>query len=302
MSDEAVVDEEVRVGRFAWLIPPDGWIRTMVQVIRELGEDNLTVVAAGVAFYFLLSVVPLLAAMISIYGLVADPALVQETVLSTAAVLPEGSQEVLESQLLRISAGGEDSLSLGVISGIGLSLWSAAYGTNALMAGLNVAYDARETRHVVVRYLTSFGLLGAGMLPTMLGITVIAIVPVLFAAFGIPGFRELFDAYLRWPVLGLAFLAYTMLLYRFGPARPAGRTAWVGPGALLATGLWIATSMGFTGYVSTFDTYTETYGSLAGVIVTLMWLWLTALVILIGAELNAELERQTHVAAAKLAT
>lgn len=278
----------------SWIAPPAGWLRTWLRVFRELAEDNLTVVAAGVAFYFLLSVVPLLAAMISIYGLVADPALVQETVLSTASVLPAESRAVLESQLMRISAGSDDSLSLGAMTGIGLSLWSAAYGTNALMVGLNVAYDGRETRNVVVRYLVSFALLAVGMVPAMVGITVLAVLPVMLAGIGIEGVSTIYDELVRWPLLALAFGLYLLVLYRWGPSRPRGRTAWVGPGAVLATAMWIAVSFGFTNYVSTFDTYTETYGSLAGVIVTLMWLWLTALVILVGAELNAELERQAH--------
>ncbi len=277
----------------SWLMPPEGWFTTIRRVFEELGEDNLTVVAAGVAFYFLLSVVPLLAAMISIYGLVADPALVQETVLSTASLLPDESREVLESQLLRISANNEDSLSIGVMSGIVLSLWSAAYGINALMVGLNVAYDARETRHIVLRYLVSFALLGAGMVPAMVGITVLAVVPAVLVTWGFDGVGTIVDELLRWPLLALAFLLYLALLYRYGPSRPPERTVWVGPGAVFATLAWLAVSLGFANYVSTFATYTETYGSLAGVIVTLVWLWLTALVVLVGAEFNAELERQT---------
>lgn len=285
--------EEAPSQRTPWLWPPAGWLTTIGRVFKELGEDNLTVVAAGVAFYFLLSVVPLLAAMISIFGLVADPALVQETVLSTAAVLPEETRAVLESQLMQISAGTEDSLSLGVMSGILLSLWSAAYGTNALMVGLNVAYDARETRHIVLRYLISFALLGAGMIPAMVGITVLAVVPVMLAAWGLNGVGGFVDEVLKWPLMALAFLLYLTVLYRFGPSRPAERTIYVGPGSVLATTLWVAVTLGFANYVSTFSTYTETYGSLAGVIVTLIWLWLTALVILVGAELNAEFEKQT---------
>ncbi|MEN0061525.1 MAG: YihY/virulence factor BrkB family protein [Myxococcota bacterium] len=274
--------------RLSLLGPPDGWIRTIIRVFRELGEDNLTVVAAGVAFYFLLAVVPLLAAMVSIYGLVADPELVHETVVSTASVLPAEGRAVLESQLLRISAGTEESLSLGVMSGIALSLWSAAYGTNALMAGLNVAYDTRETRHIIVRYLVSFALLAVGMVPAFMAITALGVLPAMFTA--------VVDV-LTWPILALAFWAYLLVFYRFGPSRPRTRTAWVMPGAFLATGLWVAVSIGFSNYVSTFDTYTEMYGSLAGVVVLLVWLWLTALMILVGAELNAELERQTSEAA-----
>lgn len=279
-----------RPPRFA---PPLGYWRTLLRIIHALGHHNLTVVAAGVAFYFLLSVVPLLAAMVSIYGLVADPALVQETVMSTAEVLPAEGRAVLESQLMRISSTTEESLSLGVLTGIVLSLWSAAYGTNALMVGLNVAYATPETRHVVFRYVVSFALLAAGMIPALIGITALAVLPVALSSYGLQGFDPVVD-FIRWPLLALGFMAYIALLYRWGPARPRQRTAWVTPGAVVATALWVAVSLGFSNYVSTFDAYTETYGSLAGVIVLLMWLWLTALVILVGAEVNAEIEHQTN--------
>lgn len=224
---------------------------------------------------------PLLAALVSIYGLTADPQTVRDTVLLVADLLPEEGRAVLEEQLRRVIEGAGGALSFGLLFGIAVSLVSAASGVKALMVGLNIVYDERESRDVVRINLVGLGLVLTGLVPALLGIGAVTMV------------QERVLQVVLWPGVTVGLIGYLGVVYRFGPSRRPAQWSWLSPGALLATLLWLCVSALFSLYVANLGNYHETYGSLAGVVILLLWLWVSALVILVGAELNAELERQT---------
>lgn len=264
-----------------WQMTPLGWRETLLRVWHELLEDNVSVIAAGVAFYWLLSAFPLLWALVSIYGLTADPATVRETLLLVADVVPPDARAVLAEQLQRLTESASGALSLGVLGGILVSLGSATSGIKALMVGLNIAYDEREHRSLVQVNLVGLGLMMTGLVPALLGIGAVTMV------------QERVLQLILWPSVTVGLVAYLGVVYRFGPSRRPAQWSWLSPGALLATVLWVGASVLFSLYVANLGSYHETYGSLAGVVILLLWLWVSAIVILVGAQLNAELERQT---------
>jgi membrane protein len=228
--------------------------------------------------------VPGLFAMVSIYGLVADPADVASHVQDLLGTAPQEVREFIEQQLQSVTGSGESAAGVGAVLGVLVALWSASSGMKHLVDALNAAYDEDEGRGFVkVRALS-------------LALTIGAVVFVLFAVGVITVVPAIVDgpiALLRWPLLGAAFVGAIAVLYRYAPSRDEPEWRWTTPGALAATVLWLAASGLFSIYVGNFGSYNETYGSLGGVVVVMLWLFLTAAVVLFGAELDAELERQT---------
>jgi len=276
-----------------WNMPWLGWRETLQRVLGEFGRDNLSLVSAGVAFYFLFAVFPTLTAVLSVYGLIADPSEAREIVISVVNLLPRDALGVLEDQLTRVASQENEGLTLGLVVSLALSVFFASRGVLALMGGLNIAYEEFEDRGLLRLNLTGLGLLLVGLVPAILGLALVAALPLLLLGLGIHTERQLLVNVLRWPALATAFLGYVSLLYRFGPSRTSPQWSWLSAGAVLATALWLAAS-GLLGlYIDNFASYNKSYGSLAGVMALLMWLWVTALSVLVGAELNAELERQT---------
>lgn len=279
-----------RTARRRWAIPArDGW-RVLRRVAHEVVEDNLDLVAAGIAYYWLLSVFPALVAAVSIWGLVADPSDVQRLVRTLADTLPAEARAVLGAQMTTLASDGRTALTLGSVFGILTALCGATKGTRALMEGLNIAYGAREGRTFLARNAHAVLLL-LGVLLT--GIAATAGVIVFPAAWETLGLGQIAASLRvgRWPLLGLGMVGFLAVAYRYGPCRDEPRWAWVSVGALPATILWLTGSALFSAYVGRFARYSEVYGSLAGVVVLLLWFWMTAFVVLLGAELNHELER-----------
>jgi membrane protein len=275
-------------------IPAAGWRDVLWRVKDQMSEDNLSLVAAGVAFYGLLAIFPAIAAVVSIYGLVVDPQTVSDQLAATSQVLPQETRGIIEEQLKRVTSSGSSALSLGALASILLALWSANKGTQSLITALNIVYDEREKRSFVRLTLISLGLTLAIMLFLIVGLAAIAALPALFGNLGLPDSVRQLASWLRWPVLGLGFVIGRAVLYRFAPSRDEPRWRWVSWGAVFATVVWLVGSALFSWYVSNFGSYNETYGSLGAVVVLLMWLWLSALIVLLGAELNAEMEHQTE--------
>lgn len=274
-------------------IPRPGWRDILLRVKDEQKNDNLSIVAAGVAFYLILAIFPALAAMVSIYGLVADPADVQRQLATVGHLLPPEAYRILDEQLTQIVSHSEGALGIGAVLGILLALWSAAKGMKAMITALNIAYDEEEGRGF-------FKLNGLALLLTFGGITfvlmslgLILALPAILEAVGLPGILEPVVNFLRWPLLAGCVMVALALLYRFAPNRDRPRWQWVSPGSVVATLLWIAVSGLFSLYVSRFGNYNETYGSMGAVIILLMWFFLTAYMFLLGAEFNAEMEHQT---------
>jgi membrane protein len=274
-------------------IPASGWRDVLWRVKDETARDNLSLVAAGVAFYALLAIFPAIAATVSIYGLLVDPQTVSEQLAATSQVLPEEARSIIDEQLTRVASSAPTALGLGALVSLLLALWSANKGTQSLIAALNIVYDEREKRGFVRLTLISLGLTLAIILFVIVGLAAIAALPALLGNLGLPEEVRRLAGWLRWPLLGLGFVTGLAVLYRFAPSRNEPRWRWVTWGAVLATVLWLLGSALFSWYVANFGAYNETYGSIGAVAVLMMWFWLSALIVLLGAELNAEMEHQT---------
>ncbi|WP_081881790.1 YihY/virulence factor BrkB family protein [Nitrosococcus oceani] len=290
-------EQHARRGRSATRpqeIPAKGWGDVLLRVKNELSEDKLTMIAAGVAFYALLAIFPALTALVSIYGLVADPADVQQQLNTLSGFIPAEAQTLLNDQLSSITAHSQTALGVGVIGSILLALWGATKGLKTLMEALNVVYDEEETRGFLKLNATALILTFGALMLGVIAIGLVVALPALLGNFGLGAEVRTWVSLLRWPVLAFIAMVGLAVVYRYGPSRSQPRWHWVSWGAVLATVLWIAASVGFSYYVSNFGSYNETYGSLGGVVVFLMWLFITAFIILLGAELNAEMEHQTR--------
>ncbi len=274
-------------------IPRQGWRDVLLRVKDEQKKDNLSIVAAGVAFYSLLAIFPALVALVSIYGLVADPADVQRQLEAVGGLLPPEAFGVIEEQLRNIVTASGGALSIGLIGGIVFALWSAAKGMKAMIMALNIVYDEEESRGVIKYNGVALLLTLGAILFFLASILLIVVVPALLATIGFPQALEPWIAFLRWPLLALVVTFALAVLYRYAPARDEPQWRWVSWGSVLATVLWLILSALFSFYVSRFGNFNETYGSVGAIIILLMWLFLTAYVFLIGAEFNAELEHQT---------
>lgn len=274
-------------------IPRRGWRDILFRVKDQISEDNLGHIAAGVAFYWLLAMFPALGALISTYGLAADPASLEQQLMDLAGMLPEYVRTLLSEQLRAIVTANPDALSFGVIVGFLFTLWSATKGVNALIVALNIAYDEREKRGFFRLTLTALALTLGVVVFAALTLALVVALPALLAYLPIGRWAEVVVLVLRWPLLGAAMVLGLSTLYHFGPSRRRPRWRWVTWGAAGVTLIWLVASLGFSYYVANFGDYNETYGSVGAVIFLLMWFWISAYLVLIGAEVNAEMEHQT---------
>lgn len=274
-------------------IPARGWRDILLRVKGRLFEDNISIVAAGVAFYALTSIPPGLGALISIYGLAFDPATVQSQVESLRYLLPGEALGIVSGQLEALVKTAPASLGLSLVISLGLALWSTRAGMATLMTALNVAYEEDEKRGFFRFVLMSLALTACALLFGVVAIALIAVLPATIDLLPLGGASKMICAVIRWPVLALIVMAGLAALYRFAPSRDRPRWRWVSWGAAGATALWIAASALFSLYVGSFGAYDRTYGSLGAIIVLLMWLYISAYIVLAGAELNAEMEHQT---------
>lgn len=274
-------------------IPKPGWRDVLLRVKKSLGEDNVSLTAAGVAFFSLLALFPLFASLIAIYGIVADPAEVQRQVESLAGLLSPQVVDMLHDQLTKMTEKSSATLGVGALFGILFSLWSANSGTKSMITALNIVYSEREKRGFFRLNAASLALTAGGVLGIVLALVLMVVVPVIFRFIGLEEVVKEFLAVARWPLLALLALFGLAALYRYAPSREKPRWRWVTWGSVTATVLWIIASGLFAFYVANFGKYDETYGSVGAVVILMMWLYLTVYVILLGAELNAELEHQT---------
>lgn len=288
--------QEIGRGRHAvspFEIPLAGWKDIGWRVYAEIGNDRLLAVAAGVVFYGLLALFPAITALVSSYALVADAAAIGRHLAFAAALMPSGAYGIVNEQIARIAQGGGGQLSFVFIAGLGLALWSANAGMKAMIDALNVIYGETEKRGFVALNLLSLAMTLGGLAFLLLAIGTVIVVPLLFSWLGIEGWAEWTIALLRWPAIMVVIALSLGILYRFGPSRREAQWRWLSVGAVVATALWVAGSALFSLYLSNFADYNATYGSLGAGIGLMMWLWLTLIAILIGAEINAEIEHQT---------
>ena len=274
-------------------IPLKGWWQVAQRVWTEASRDNLTVVAAGCAFYALFAIFPALSALISLYGLTTDPATVENQFSMLSSVLPTEAYNIVIQQIRNLAESSNRALGWSFGLSIGLALWSVMSLTQAIFAALNIAYEEEERRSFLRFYLSAFLFALAGIIGGAVMLLAIVYVPILFAYAGYLEGYERLVAIARWPLMALLVLFLLAALYRYGPCRRRPKWSWVSVGSLFATALWLLASAGFSFYVAHFAQYDRIYGSLGAVIVLLFWLYLTFYIILLGAEINAELELQT---------
>jgi membrane protein len=274
-------------------IPAPGWKDILWRTYEEFGKDRIMSVAAGVTYYALLAVFPAIAALVSIYGLFSDPATIRDHLTAMADILPGGALEIVGEQVTRISSQGGGALGFGFIIGLAISLWSANAGMKAIFDAMNIVNDEEEKRSFIQLNLLSLSFTLGAIFFILFALGSIVVLPVVFEFVGLGRQTEWILAIARWPVLLVGVIFALSLIYRFGPSRDKAEWRWVTPGGVVAAVLWLAVSMLFSWYVSNFGSYNETYGSLGAVIGFMTWIWLSATIVLLGAEINAEMEHQT---------
>jgi len=275
-------------------IPSRGWFDIAKRVKNQIKRDRLSIVAAGVAFYGLLAVFPGLVALVGFYGLLVEPAQVEQHVSAISHMLPPQAADLLLGQLHDLATTDRAALGIGAIGGLLLALWSASSAVRTLMEALNVAYHEEESRGVIRFYGTALLLTFGGVIAVVMAIAMVVGVPALLKLIGLGGVLETVLSLVRWPVLALLAIVGFAVVYRYGPSRAKPRWRWVSWGAAIAVALWIIGSALFSVYVTRFGNYNETYGAAGAVVILLMWFLLSSYAILIGAEINGETERQTR--------
>jgi membrane protein len=272
-------------------IPPRGWKDIAKRTLKEVKADQVPLLGAGVAFYALLSLFPAIIAGVSIYGLVADPTTVQNQINELTGMLSPETATLVGEQLQQVTSGAGGALGLATVVGILTALWSASSGMKALITGVNLAYDESETRKFVkLRGLALLLTLGAMVLVGVALATIVGYPPI---ADNLPTVLRWLVAFLRFVVLGGLLVVGLAVLYRYAPDRDQPKWSWVSWGSGIATLLWVLATIGFSIYANFFGNYNKTYGALAGVIILMFWLFLSAFVVLVGAEVNTEMELQT---------
>lgn len=274
-------------------VPAAGWRDIAVRTIKEARADGVTLLAAGVAFYALLALAPALTAISGIYGLVADPSDAAGHVRDLLAAAPREVREMVQEQLAAAAARTHGEAVLAVVLGTALALWSASSGVQHLIQAINTAYDEEETRGFLKVRGLALAMSIAAVLFLVVAVGVIALLPAALADTALGDTARISIGILRWPALAVAMVVALGLVYRLAPDREDAQWRWLGLGSVVATVLWVIGSALFSLYAANFGKYEDTYGALGGVVVVMLWLFLTAYVVVIGAELNAEAERQT---------
>jgi membrane protein len=274
-------------------IPAKGWSQVAKRAWAEAKLDQVPLLAAGVAFYSFLSLFPAMIAAVTIYGLVASPATVARQTEAVAQALPRDAASIITGQMQAIANQPQQSLSLGLLIALALALWSASGGVGNIVTAINIAYDEEETRGFIKRKLLSLLFTLGAVVFAAVAVGLIAVVPPLLDEFFPSGVIHWTIQIGRFLLLVVAVAIALAILYRFAPDRDNPRFSWVSVGAAVATVIWLVASIGFSLYVDNFGSYGKTYGAVAGVAVLMLWLWITAFIVLLGAEINAEAEQQT---------
>jgi membrane protein len=274
-------------------IPTLGWKDILWRVYEQFGKDRVTSVAAGVTYYALLAIFPAIAALVSIYGLFADPATIQEHLNALGGVMPGGALDIIREQVTRISSAGGGTLGVSFVIGLAVSLWSANAGMKAVFDALNIVYGEDEKRSFIRLNIQSLTFTLCAIAFILVAVAGIVVLPIMLDFVGLRSSVEWLLSLARWPILLIVVIGGLAVLYRYGPSRDKASWKWVTPGGIVAAVLWLVASMLFSWYVSNFGSYNETYGSLGAVIGFMTWIWLSAIVVLTGAEINAEVEHQT---------
>jgi membrane protein len=293
LADDLSRPEHGRLSRNPLQIPWTGWKDILWRTYERTGEDRLLAIAAGVVFFGLLAVFPAITALVSCYGLFANPATIGANLQTLALMLPEGSFQIVQDQIARVLMKGNTALGATFLFGLALAVWSANAGVKAVIDALNVAYEEREKRSFIRLNLLSLAFTTGGIAALLLMVSAVVALPLALDHLGLAPESQIIVSLARWPLLLIILVTALGLLYRFGPSRRAARWEWLSVGTLAAALLWIVGSSLLSWYLSNFANYNATYGSLGAAIGLMMWMWMSAIIVLCGAELNSEIEHQT---------
>lgn len=274
-------------------IPWAGWKDILWRTYESTNEDRLLATAAGVVFFGLLAIFPAITALVSSYGLFADPSTIGANLQTLAMMLPEGSFTIVQDQIARVLAKGNTSLGATFLFGLALAIWSANAGVKAIIDALNVVNEEQEKRSFIRLNLISLAFTIGGIGALLVMVSAVVAFPLALNRLGIATDSKLIVSLARWPLLFVILLAGLGLLYRYGPSRRQAQWQWLSVGTVAAALLWIAGSAALSWYLSNFEDYNATYGSLGAAIGLMMWMWMSTIVVLCGAELNSEIEHQT---------
>lgn len=286
-------DDHGRSASVPEAIPLSGLRDVFWRVFHEVLADRVTLIAAGVTFYLLLALFPAMAALVSLYGLVADPITISEHLRELAALLPLGAFDLLADQIKELVNRRDATLGMTFFVGLGIALWSTHSGTLAIFDAMNVAYEEEEKRGLVRLNLIGLCFTLCAMLLMVVMVALVGVMPVVLSYLWLDQFKEHMALLMRWPLLLLVVAVAVTSVYRFGPSREPATLRWMTWGAVLTTVAWAAMSLGFSFYLDHFANYNATYGTLGALIGFLIWIWLSVVILIVGGELNAELEHQT---------
>jgi len=274
-------------------IPWRGWRDIIARTYAEVMNDRLLALASSVVFYSLVALFPGIAAGVSFYALFSDPGTIAKHLSIAADIVPGGALDIMQSEIGRIAARSDGKLTFGFLLGLCIALWSANAGMKSLFDALNVIYDETEKRGIVRLNLESLSFTICAIAGAVVAVAAVVVFPLLLAAFGLTTLDAPLIAFLRWPVMFVMMIVALAVLYRYGPSRRPAKWRWLSVGSVFAALTWLGVSSLFSWYLAHFANYDATYGALGAVVGMMMWMWLSAIVVLVGAELNAEIEHQT---------
>jgi membrane protein len=274
-------------------IPPKGWKDIAWRTYEQINEDRLLAVAAGVVFYGLLALFPAITALVSSYALFADAKTINDHLSFLSEILPPGTFSIVQDQIGRVLAKGESKLGAAFLFSLCLALWSANGGMKAVIDALNVVYDEKEKRGFLKLNAVSLAFTVGGLIAVLAAVGLIVAAPIVLSTIGLGSMGDVLLRYGRWPALAVMILIGLATLYRFAPSRRSPQWKWISVGSVLATVIWIIGSALLSFYLANFGNYDATYGSLGAAIGLMIWMWMSTIVVLFGAELNSEIEHQT---------
>jgi membrane protein len=277
-------------------IPWRGWKDIFIRTYHEVQDDRLLSLAAGVVFYSLVALFPAIAAGVSVYAFFSNAASIANQLSLMADVVPAASLDLLRDEITRIASRSDGKLTFGFLIGFGIALWSANAGMKAIFDALNIIYDEEEKRGLVWLNVVSLFFTLCAIGGMLIAVGAVVVFPLVLAAFGLSSVdTPLMIGILRWPAMFALMIAALAILYRYGPSRRRPKWRWISVGSVFAALSWMLVSFLFSWYLGNFANYNATYGALGAVVGLMMWMWLSAIVVLVGAELNSEIEHQTAV-------
>lgn len=275
-------------------IPFKGLRDVFWRVVEAVIADRVTLIAAGVTYFLLLSLFPALAALVALYGFIADPAMIMDHIGFLASVFPSGTFDLILNQLTALTQQKSSTLSFAFVTGLVVALWTANSGMKALFDAMNVAYQEKEKRSFIRLNFSSFIFTLGALVIAIVLIGAMGVLPALLSYLSLARWQELLARYARWPFIVIFIGCGISVIHRYGPSREKAKLRWLNWGVTFSTILWLAASVLFSFYLENFANYNATYGTLGATIGLMVWVWLSVIILIVGAAINAELEHQTE--------